>query len=251
MVFGGRFRGSHGFVQVDQDYENDVLIAKGTIRTAGGPTFYDYTFVGGGRDTYQTYYADLDLGLPDDEYNIAIRSVGASFLERMTVVDGRMTFRITSRGSIDVEYFVFGPPHRAPAPPGNWGLVIRARLAQLRKGYDSRMHLQKIVGEFRHKPIVGLAGQDTGFNVAGRKLAVMAAIPSMQWRQNPGPTQQAPGSYVLCVSSFGFDAANSRIDVVPTGIAAGPAGSSTPGGQPIDSNYPETGLFYFVDVTGL
>lgn len=250
MTFGLRIRGTHGFIQIDQDYDNEVLVAKGTVRTTGGGSYYSYTMVGGGSDIYQTWHADVDAGLPDDSYSIALRSEAACLLLYMTVVDGRMVFRVLTRGQADVEWYVFGPPFRAPAPTGNWGLRIR-NPATGRTRYDSRLQYQKIVGEVSHKPIVGLAGQNTNFPVDGRKLAVLGSRPTMQWRQSPAQNPQAPGSYVLCASSFAFLAGNTRIDVVPTAIASGAAGSTTPGGQPVDSNYPETGVFYFVDVTGL
>lgn len=247
MAFGLQIKGSHGYVQIDQAYENDALVRKGTVTPNGGGSFYSPDFVGG--TSYQTWFADVHTNLPYDFYSVALRCEAHCLLERMWNNGGTLSFRVLTRETATpVEYFVFGSPKYAPAPSGNWGLLIRGGGVTR---YDSRLGYMVIVGEYSHKPVYGLPEVNTNFATNGRKIAVMHARPSFQWQQRPGPNPQAPGSYTLRATSFRTPSDNSAIFVRPTATQAGAAGSTTPGGQPVDSNYPESGVFYFIDVSML
>lgn len=182
MVAGLRLQNPDGYAQLDDRFQNFVLIQKGTL-TLGAPWTY-FSTTGGpfGTITVPDYY-----GYPP----LIVLRTGTFVAMRDAIRDGsgNWVFGLAgiyaSASGATVDYYVFGPPHGGLAKD-NYGLQINRAGGQL--GYHSSWKPLRVVGQ------IGNGGQGLSWTgVGGRAYGVAhvldsfqqsAPLPSGTWRVN-------------------------------------------------------------------
>jgi len=114
MSYGFSLHNSSGYVQIDQDYSNYIVIANGTILatpngTGGVFPYATYDALYGSRNAYEVFFRPHSYGIPIGQSQIS------------DVGDNDMIWALSN---VLVDWLILIPAYNISPPTSNYGMVI-------------------------------------------------------------------------------------------------------------------------------